>query len=102
MKETSATPESIVVAESKPKTRSSKPSKPKTSEAIGVEKASPTHHHKIVAANIPEAAKAPEKRPVKREQIAELAYSLWQSGGGEPGNPEEDWLRAERQLAGKA
>lgn len=101
MKEASAAPEKIIAAETKPKTRSQQTSKAKNSDAI-TEKASPTHHHKIVAQTVPEPAKAPEKREVKREQIAEVAYYHWLSRGGAPGNPEEDWLRAERQLTAKA
>jgi len=32
------------------------------------------------------------------EEIAALAYSYWKARGGQGGSPEEDWLRAERQL----
>jgi hypothetical protein len=32
------------------------------------------------------------------EQIATLAYQLWLDRGGPHGSPEEDWLRAEREL----
>jgi hypothetical protein len=36
------------------------------------------------------------------EQIAHLAYAIWEARGGQGGSPEEDWLAAERQLrAGK-
>ena len=31
-------------------------------------------------------------------QIAMLAYQLWQERGCPIGSPEEDWLRAEREL----
>lgn len=31
------------------------------------------------------------------EEIARLAYSYWEARGG-GGSPEDDWLRAERQL----
>jgi len=33
------------------------------------------------------------------EQIASLAYSLWQQRGCPEGSPEADWLRAEEELA---
>jgi hypothetical protein len=33
-----------------------------------------------------------------REAIAELAYRYWQARGGRDGSPDEDWLRAEREL----
>jgi hypothetical protein len=35
------------------------------------------------------------------EEIARLAYSLWEARGGEGGTPEEDWLRAEQELRTK-
>lgn len=34
----------------------------------------------------------------RQEQIAQLAYSLWQSRGCPDGRPEEDWFQAERQV----
>ncbi len=35
---------------------------------------------------------------VDREAIALLAYSYWEARGFTGGSPEEDWLRAEREL----
>jgi Protein of unknown function (DUF2934) len=35
---------------------------------------------------------------VHHDDIAKLAYSLWAARGFQQGSPEEDWLRAERQL----
>jgi len=35
----------------------------------------------------------------KREKIALLAYSYWEQRGRQGGSPEEDWFRAERELA---
>ncbi len=35
-----------------------------------------------------------------RERIALLAYTYWQERGCEGGSPEEDWLRAEREILG--
>ena len=32
------------------------------------------------------------------EEIAALAYSLWEARGRPEGSPEEDWLNAERAL----
>jgi hypothetical protein len=32
------------------------------------------------------------------EQIASLAYVLWQERGSPEGNPEEDWFRAEQEI----
>lgn len=39
----------------------------------------------------------PEYRPT-REEIAAQAYSYWVERGYQEGCPEEDWLRAEREL----
>ncbi len=38
-----------------------------------------------------------ESSPAHQE-IAALAYSLWQARGCPEGSPEEDWLNAERAL----
>jgi hypothetical protein len=32
------------------------------------------------------------------EQIARRAYEIFQARGGQPGNPEQDWHQAEREL----
>ena len=37
--------------------------------------------------------------PQSREQIAALAYQFWQDRGCPEGTPDEDWFRAERELA---
>jgi hypothetical protein len=37
-----------------------------------------------------------------REQIAELAHKFWAERGRQHGFAEQDWLRAERELRGKA
>ena len=37
-------------------------------------------------------------RELAHEEIARLAYALWEARGCQGGNPEEDWLRAEQQL----
>ena len=34
------------------------------------------------------------------DQIAQLAYQLWEERGRPEGSAEEDWLRAEKQLLG--
>jgi Protein of unknown function (DUF2934) len=36
------------------------------------------------------------------DHIAGLAYSLWESRGRPIGSPEEDWFRAEQELASTA
>jgi hypothetical protein len=40
--------------------------------------------------------------PPSHEQIASLAEKYWVARGHPLGSPEEDWLRAERELLGKA
>ncbi len=39
---------------------------------------------------------------VSHEAIARLAHRYWAERGGQHGHHEEDWLRAERELLGKA
>jgi hypothetical protein len=36
-----------------------------------------------------------------QDAIARLAYSYWEARGYAGGSPEEDWLRAERELTAK-
>lgn len=40
--------------------------------------------------------------PATHEQIAQLAHKYWAEGGHQDGHAEEDWLRAEQELRGKA
>jgi hypothetical protein len=35
------------------------------------------------------------------EAISRLAYSYWEARGAQGGSPEQDWLLAEHELAGK-
>lgn len=60
-------------------------------------------------ASDPETAPAPAE-PVAEvvspaaptyQEIANLAYSYWSARGYQGGSPEEDWLRAERELSAK-
>jgi hypothetical protein len=39
---------------------------------------------------------------VSPDQIAKLAYLYWEARGCQGGAPEEDWLRAERELLARA
>lgn len=54
------------------------------------------------------SARTPSKRTVKpparpsHEQISRLAEKYWAERGRPNGSPEQDWLRAERELLGKA
>jgi len=45
----------------------------------------------------PLSSGGPGKRPT-HQQIADLAYSYWDARGRQGGSPQEDWLRAEREL----
>jgi hypothetical protein len=36
--------------------------------------------------------------PAAHEQIAGLAYALWQQRGCPEGSPDEDWFRAEKEM----
>ena len=47
------------------------------------------------------------EQALSHEEIARMAYALWEARGCQHGNPEEDWRRAEeelrrRDLAGRA
>jgi hypothetical protein len=46
------------------------------------------------------AAQAEPPEIPNYEQIASLAYQLWQERGCPEGSPDEDWLRAEQELTG--
>jgi hypothetical protein len=37
-----------------------------------------------------------------RDEIANLAYFYWEARGCQGGSPEEDWIRAERELLTRA
>jgi hypothetical protein len=50
------------------------------------------------AATHSDPPKQPSYKPVAHDEIAKLAYSFWAARGFQYGSPEEDWLRAERQL----
>ena len=45
----------------------------------------------------PTLASAPSQ-----DEIASLAYLYWEARGGQGGSPEEDWIRAERELRTRA
>jgi hypothetical protein len=46
---------------------------------------------------VPASAPAPS-----HDEIAHLAHRFWRERGGHHGSHEQDWLRAERELRGKA
>ncbi len=41
-------------------------------------------------------------KPVAHEDVAKLAHQFWSERGFQHGHHEEDWLRAEEMLRGKA
>jgi hypothetical protein len=47
------------------------------------------------------SAAAAANNPIAPEDIARLAHSYWEARGGIGGSPEEDWLRAERELSAR-
>jgi hypothetical protein len=110
-----AGPELSAASEVTPKPRAVRSSKPKKNETG--ESSVPKHHHKInsvaAAAPIPETLAAlstalgttpspKQTHTVTTEEIAKLAHSFWEQRNYADGSAEEDWLRAERQLSGRA
>ena len=49
----------------------------------------------------PKAAAAAAGAGTSTEDVARLAYALWESRGRPLGSPEEDWYRAEQELLNK-
>ena len=41
-------------------------------------------------------------RQPSREEVERRAYEIWKARGGEHGSHQDDWLRAERELAGES
>lgn len=104
--ETAAVPQSATEAESA-KPRSTRSSKSKPSETP--ETGSAKHRKATKPSAAAEVAAAPEavkqensdvtsKPAVTHEEIAALAHSYWVARGYAHGSPEQDWLRAEREL----
>ncbi|HEY2018632.1 MAG TPA: DUF2934 domain-containing protein [Bryobacteraceae bacterium] len=54
-----------------------------------------------MAAEVPKTGSRQRRIP-SHQEIAELAYSYWDKGGRRGGSALEDWLRAERELFGRA
>jgi len=49
-------------------------------------------------ATVPESASESGETPSLHEQIAALAYSLWQERSCPEGSPDVDWFKAEAEL----
>ncbi len=43
----------------------------------------------------------PSESGLEQEEVAQLAYELWDRRGRPTGSPDEDWLQAECILSGK-
>ena len=83
------------------------PSKRVSEKEIVVSAAVPVRHKPATTKRVKRtatvaAAEPPVTAPMldapTQEQIACLAYSYWEARGCQGGSPEEDWLRAEREL----
>jgi hypothetical protein len=94
------TAESAAAPEKIAKPRAARVSKPKTTDSSDM--VSGKHHHSAAPKSAKPAATSPESQEsgtVNEAQIAALAYSYWAERGYRHGSHEEDWLRAERELA---
>jgi len=77
-----------------------------TKKSAAKKTATPKTATKKTAVKKTAVKKAPAKKPVvakpepTHEQIAELAHKYFHEHGGHGAAPDEDWLRAERELKG--
>jgi hypothetical protein len=61
-----------------------------------------TSENPIPSSSAIELPAPPAESPVTKptfEEIAQLAYCYWEARGYQGGSPEQDWLRAERELS---
>jgi Protein of unknown function (DUF2934) len=79
-------------------TKSAKASAPKSAVQRHRKAAGPVTVEKTIEARINSEARINNART---EDIARLAYSLWEARGCQGGSPEEDWFQAEQQLIAK-
>jgi hypothetical protein len=81
------------------------PAKPRSSaaktKAVTEEVAAPAKLQAVPAKAKPVEEKTAVVAPT-REQIAQLAHRFWAERGRQHGSAEQDWLRAEQELRGKA
>jgi hypothetical protein len=52
---------------------------------------------RIAVETAPAFSSEPNYSPSDYEEIARLAYYLWEARGGQGGSPEEDWFNAEQE-----
>ena len=79
---------------STPATRGNRPAETPATAALPVAAAIPATESRMVVETV---AVTSGSQP-GREEIAALAYALWEARGYQGGSPEEDWQRAEEQL----
>ena len=72
----------------------------KVKRASATKSAVAVHKHKAKKVTEPAvpASATQEVYSPSHDDIAQLAYSFWEARGYRDGAPEEDWLRAEREL----
>jgi hypothetical protein len=103
-KPASTADESPVVASAPAAKRATRSSKKKSDVTDMPMMASANHSHKLSSSvTVPVASAAPlsdtPARVARHQEIAERAYYYWAERGFRDGNPEEDWLRAEKALS---
>jgi hypothetical protein len=54
--------------------------------------------HSVISPAPPASSQELALPPPDAAEIARLAYSYWEARGRQGGSPEQDWLRAEREL----
>ena len=75
-----------------------KSTKPRTAPAAAAKAAAP----KTTVAKKTSSRSKLAPLGASHEEIASLAHRFWTERGGKHGHDTEDWLRAERELLGKA
>jgi hypothetical protein len=73
--------------------------KPKTAAAATHKRTSTPTMSQVVAEVAAVVSEPVARRVPTHEQIAARAYSYWEERGCQGGCPQEDWFRAERELA---
>jgi hypothetical protein len=76
------------------------PAEPKARRTVAKKATAVTHKHTTKKTLAP-VAEVPVPA-VKEVEIAQLAYSYWESRGCQNGSSQEDWLRAEQELKARA
>jgi hypothetical protein len=61
----------------------------------------PQEQPQTVPAERPQEAVVPAPQQALEERIRNRAYELFESRGGAPGDPDDDWYRAEAEIIGQ-